>query len=66
MFASPPDGSTYEGAKRHAQLIAAYWAKRGFNVLPTVVDTGTRLNGGKVPVFGVRSDMVNGQPQRRK
>ena len=61
-----PDGITREGALRHAKMIAAYWEKRGYHVLPTVVDTGVKCGTSNGNVYGVRSDMVNGQPQKGK
>jgi hypothetical protein len=64
----PPDGSTLEGARRHAKLISAYWSKRGFDILPRVEDTGARAEHGRDSsvVWGVRSDLVNGMPQRKR
>lgn len=62
------DACTREGALRHAKIIAAYWAKRGFDVLPRVEDTGAKAEHGRdgSTVWGVRSDMVNGMPQRKR
>lgn len=62
------DACTRDGANRHAKMIAAYWAKRGFDVLPRVEDTGARAEHGRdgSVVWGVRSDLVNGMPQRKR
>lgn len=60
----PPEGVTLEGARRHAQLIAAYWAKRGFDVAPRVEEVASGQPHGMALVWGVRSNMVNGMPQR--
>ena len=62
------DGSTREGALRHAQIIAAYWQRRGFDVVTEIVDTGAKAEHGLggTAVYGVRSNMVNGMPQKAK
>lgn len=54
----PPEGVTLEGARRHAQLIRAYWQRRlGVDVDVRVVEVGLGF-------FGLRSDMISGMPQR--
>lgn len=62
------DGTTREGALRHAKIIAAYWQKRGFDVVTEVIDTGAKAEHGLsgTAVYGVRSNLVNGMPQRAK
>ena len=63
-----PDGSTREGALRHAQMIAAYWQKRGFDVVVQAVDTGAKAEHGLggTTVWGVKSSLINGMPQRKR
>lgn len=51
-----------------ARRLTAYWARRGFAVTTRV--ERVKLKGGvrhvfTAPVFGVRTDMINGWPSRR-
>lgn len=60
------DACSREGAERLAKMVAAFWAKRGLDVVTTVVDTGAKAEHGLsgANVWGVRSNMVNGMPQK--
>lgn len=60
----PPDGTTLEGARRHAKLIASYWEKRGLDVVVTVDQVAVPKSHGLSSVYAVRSNMVNGRPQK--
>lgn len=62
----PPEGVTLEGARRHAQLIANYWSKRGFDVVPRVVEVASGSSYGLGTIWGIRSNMVSGMPQKGK
>lgn len=61
-----PDGITREGSLRHAKMIAAYWEKRGLHVVPRVEEVASGKTHNMGIVWGVRSDMLNGMPQRKR
>lgn len=56
-----------EAAHDLAARVRGYWAARGYVVDVSIVPMGNpKAEAGKDRVvWGVRSDMVNGQPQRR-
>lgn len=56
------DSLTYTGANKQAEEIRQYWRNRGFSVEVIVEEASL---GGQMRVFVIRSDMVNGQPQKR-
>lgn len=56
------DSLTSDGASRLAKIVAEYWMKRGFHVV-TRVEEAARANGKTM--YGVRSDTINGMPQRK-
>ena len=56
------DSLTYTGANKLAEQIRDYWRNRGFSVEVIVEEASL---GGQMRVFVIRSDMVNGQPQKR-
>lgn len=62
------DGFTESGAKRLASIIQSYWAKKGYDVACKVFEASMPLSAKSsnlVPLWCVRSDMVNGSPVRR-
>jgi len=50
-----------------AKRIRRYWRNQGYDVSPQVLIVGRNRAGRKKnePIWGVRSDMVNGIPVRR-
>lgn len=50
-------------ADRLAQSIVSYWASKGKRVKAWIETT--RDNGGKI-AYEVKTDLVNGMPQRRR
>lgn len=66
---TPVDASEAGRDARLAGIIRAYWSQRGYDVTlwteRAVWGEGVRSHDHG-PVTGVRSDMVNGMPQRRK
>lgn len=56
------DSLNYSGANKLADQIREYWRVRGYLVEVTVEATSL---GGEMRVFVVRSDMINGQPQKK-
>jgi hypothetical protein len=57
------DALTYDGARRLAHLIEAYWVDRGFEAITRIEDE--RYRQGCQDLYCVRSDMINGQPTRK-
>lgn len=63
------DAFTLGGARRHKNLIDRYWSKRGLvptvrlEPLQLVEDTPGIAKWGKVPLYVIRSDMLNGLPR---
>ncbi len=49
---------------RLGAAIACYWAERGFKVSFQIVEE-VKGKPGFPPTFGLRTDMVNGQPTAR-
>jgi hypothetical protein len=60
------DTMSEEGARRLAETIRAYWARRGASVcVITTWVRGTHGDSGKgTGHFAVRSDLVRGLPER--
>ena len=56
------DSLTYTGANNLAKKITEYWRVRGYAVKTFVEEASL---GGEMRVFIVRSDLVNGYPQRK-
>lgn len=63
MTRSEMDASSKEGAERIARTIQQYWAHKGRMVRAWVISV-TNPKQGKPPVWGVRTDMLNGLPRR--
>ncbi len=57
------DWCTTEGARRLEQKIEEYWKERGYDVDVNLVDAGF-MPAMRSARCDVRSDMVNGMPQR--
>ena len=57
------DATTYDGALRLSHKIAAFWRTKGRSVIANVVQVTDR-DTRKAPVYGVRSDMMNGLPRQ--
>ena len=63
---------TYDGAKELAWRINDYWEQRGYDAGATVFSLGSGFpNGHKkegmdMVRYGIRSNMVNGIPTKRK
>lgn len=53
---------THSGATRLALIITNYWMARGYQ--PTVTVEPVRISPER-NVWGVRSDMINGHPQKK-
>lgn len=58
------DSVTIGGAEELAARIRAYWADRGYEV-NTRVELFHHITGKVDKFYVIRSDMVNGLPQRR-
>jgi len=57
---------TRDEAERAAAKINAYWAKRGHEVNAHVVKLPVPGFDGGRSTFGIRSDLINGLPPKRK
>lgn len=60
----PNDLCTEAGARRLVTRIESYWARRGFKVRVSVIESD-RVEGEKSGRFDLRSEMLNGLPRRR-
>ncbi len=62
----PPPGSR-AAANNQAKRIRRYWRDQGYDVAPQVLIVARNRAGRKKkePIWGVRSDMLNGIPVRR-
>ena len=65
------DGADRQYNERIARIIAEYWRHEGYEspdvgAIPGVAGTGTKSDKKRGALWGVRSDMVNGMPRRRK
>lgn len=50
-----------EGAAKLREMVRSYWARRGVDVTVTIV-TGGYDSHRNYPIYGIRSDMIGGQP----
>ena len=58
-----PNNLTYDGARALADRIQQYWHKRGALHVTAYLDPIDRSDG-KSPGYGVRSNLINGNPPR--